>query len=210
MATATLRTVEDLMGLDGDPGRFDLIDGEISRMAPASGHHGGIAGTLSRVVGNFVFDRDLGTVYTAETGFILRRDPDSVLVPDLAYVTADRLPPLDDQVGFLALAPDLAIEIISPSETARRVAAKVAAYLDAGCRLVWVVEPRQRTVTAWTPDRQSRVFRADETLDGGDVLPGFTVPLANVFSPSGSRGRSGGMGPGDPDASPTTPTRGVA
>lgn len=127
MATVMSGTVEDMLALPMGSGRYDLIEGEMYRMAPAGGQHGGIAGTLSRVVGNFVFDRDLGTVYTAETGFILRRDPDSVLVPDLAFVAAERLPPLDDQVGFLALAPDLAIEIVSPSETTRRVAAKVAA-----------------------------------------------------------------------------------
>ncbi len=182
MATATSSTVEDVMALPEGSGRCDLIAGEVHEMAPAGGEHSLIAGTFAWVIGAFASERGLGSILVAEPGFILRRDPDTMLSPDVAYVATDRMPPADQRVGPWPMAPDLAVEVISPSERSRLVAAKVTAYLDGGCRLVWIVEPRRRTVTVWTPDRISGVYREGDVLDGGEVLPGFTMTVAVVFA----------------------------
>ncbi|MBA2753397.1 MAG: Uma2 family endonuclease, partial [Chloroflexia bacterium] len=129
----------------------------------------------------FAFDHRLGYILVAGPGFILRRDPDTMVSPDLSFVATDRLPPPGQRVGPWPIAPDLAVEVVSPSDRSCLVSAKVSAHLDAGCRLVWVVEPRRRTVTAWMSDRLSQVFREDETLDGGDVMPGYTVTVSQIF-----------------------------
>jgi Uma2 family endonuclease len=150
-------------------------------MSPASARHGEIAATLARHLGNYVADHRLGTVYAAETGFLVGRDPDTLLAPDVAFVRAERLPKPGQQQGFLELAPDLVVEVVSPSDTSRYVSDKVLTYLDAGCRLVWVVEPERRTVTVSAPERTARVMMAADTLEGGQVLPGLTLAVAAIF-----------------------------
>ena len=180
MATTKLLTIEDLAGLDDTPGRFDLIRGELIEMPPAGAEHGDITHEISRTVGNFVVDKNLGKVYAAETGFIIGRNPDILLGPDIAFVRRDRLP-RERHPGFLELAPDLAVEVVSPSDRQRDVTRKVIEYLDAGVRIVWLVDPADKVVTVFTSDRKSSTLSNEDVLDGGDVLPGFRLPLADVF-----------------------------
>jgi Uma2 family endonuclease len=181
MATTELMTIDDLADLSSTPGRFDLIRGELIRMSPAGARHGRIAMRIASSILTHVDDSNLGDVYAAETGFILGRDPDILLAPDVAYVRADRLPSDDEQDRFLELAPDLVVEVASPSDRLSDITDKVMEYLDAGVGLVWVVEPRRKIVNAYTPDRTSKIFTVEDELDGGDVLPRFKLPVSDIF-----------------------------
>lgn len=181
MVMTKLVTAEDLALPIEDECRYDLIRGELYRMAPAGARHGKIGMRIARPLANHVSEHELGEVFGAETGFILARDPDTMLAPDVAFVRADRLPPDEEQDGFLPLAPDLVVEIVSPSDTARYVFDKVMEYLDAGVLMVIVIEPRRRTVSVYGSDRVARVLVEGEELDGGDVLPGFRLPVKDLF-----------------------------
>ena len=182
MTVTQVMTAEDLAELDEDGYRFNLIRGGLVRMAAAGFRHGKLALRLGRFLGAFVDERGLGVVVGAETGFILARDPDTVLAPDAAFVRADRLPPEDDQTGFLSLAPDLVIEVVSPSDRAGKVRAKVQEYLAAGVPLVWLLRPDQRTVQVSRGDGTTTTLAEGDTLDGEAVLPGFQLPVADLFA----------------------------
>lgn len=176
----TIETADALETMEPDGYRYDLIRGVLHQMSPAGARHGELSAELARHLANFVAAGRIGKVYGAETGF--RLADDTVLGPDVAFVAMERLPPLEERDGFLRLAPDLAVEIVSPWDRARYVNDKVMEYLDAGVRLVWVVEPKRRTVTAYGADRIARVLRESDTLEGGDVLPGFRLPLLDLFA----------------------------
>lgn len=181
MATTKLLTIEDLADLDDTPGRFDLIRGELIEMSPAGFRHGILGMRIARKIADFGEEHDLGEVPTSETGFILSRNPDVLLCPDVAFVRFDRLPPVEGQEGILELAPDLVVEVVSPTDRQRDVTRKVIEYLDGGVRIVWLVEPADKVVTVFTSDRKSSTLTIEDELDGGDVLPGFRLPLADVF-----------------------------
>ncbi len=181
MATTRLMTIEDLDDLGDEPGRYDLIRGELIRMSPAGYDHGIIVMRIARKIADFADLHALGDVSAAETGFILARDPDVLLAPDVALVQPDRLPPEAERSGYLELAPDLVVEVVSPSDRLRDVSDKVMEYLECGVSLVWVVEPGRKLVTTYNPDRTSKILTVDDELDGGDVLPGFRLPVADIF-----------------------------
>jgi Uma2 family endonuclease len=142
---ATQVTTEDLSSLEGDGYRYDLLAGDLIRVSPAGFRHGRLAAELARRLGNFLAEHPaLGVVVGAETGFRLGRNPDTVLGPDAAVVRRDQLPPSRAQLGFLELAPDLVVEIVSPTDRWTTVSDKVDAYLLAGVHVVWVIEPTAR------------------------------------------------------------------
>src|SRR5436190_10089551 len=181
---ATQVTAEDLASLEGDGYRYDLLAGDLIRVSPAGFRHGRLAAELARQLGNFLVDHpELGVVVGAETGFRLRRNPDTVLGPDAAVVRRDRLPPEQAQTGFLDLAPDLVVEIVSPTDRWTTVSGKVDAYLAAGVRVVWVVEPAAHTVRVYTQDGSEARLRADagQVLRAESVLPGFALALSDMF-----------------------------
>ena len=163
-----------------DARRYDLWDGEVIEMAPAGDAHGAITLELGRLVANYNREHRLGRAYAAETGFILDEVRQRVLGPDVAFVSQERMtqPP---RPGFFRGAPDLAVEVRSPSQSAREMATKANGYLAAGTRLVWVVEPAHRTVTVYRPDRTPEELALEGYLDGYDVLPGFRVAVAAIF-----------------------------
>lgn len=165
----------------------ELIEGEIEEMAPAGGEHGIIALNTGAEIRNFAKAHDLGYVTAAETGYVLHRRPggkDTVLAPDIGFVSKARAPEgLPKQ--FVPFAPDLAVEVISPSESYTQVARKVALYLRYGTRLVWVIDPSNKTVQAHTLAdgvQSSRTLDEAGMLDGGDVLPGFTLTIREIFA----------------------------
>jgi Uma2 family endonuclease len=129
----------------------------------------------------FIEAHKLGEFFAAETGFILARNPDTVRAPDAAFVGAARIPPSGLPEGYFPGAPDLAAEVVSPNDTASEVQAKVADYLSAGSRLVWVIYPDLRQVAVFDAARANRILAASDQLDGGDVLPGFSLVLAELF-----------------------------
>ncbi|RBY79518.1 Uma2 family endonuclease [Geodermatophilus sp. TF02-6] len=178
-AQAASMTAEQLLELPDDGLRHELVEGVLRTMAPAGARHGSVAARLLLRVGVFVEQQRLGRLYAAETGFRLRRDPDTVRAPDVAFVRADRV--ADAEVpGFLPLAPDLVAEVVGPTDRAAEVTGEALAWLDAGARLVWVVDPENRTVTVYRPEGAG-VRRGQDALDGEDVLPGFTLPLPELW-----------------------------
>ena len=174
-------TEADLFALQAKDDRpFELIDGILveKRMAFQSGF---LAGTILMLLRTFIDPRNLGLVCGPDTA--LRLFPGLIRIPDVSYISWARIPggrmpkePIPD------LVPDLAVEVLSPSNTPREMALKRRHYFEAGVRLVWIVDPRRRTVAVYTgPDRPTRLD-ASATLDGGDVLPGFALPLARLFA----------------------------
>ena len=178
MVTTQLMTAQDLWQIGEAGEHTELIDGEIVQMAPPNGEHGAIQAVLILAIGTFLAGTDLGTLY-GEVGYVLRQNPDTVLGPDLSFIASARVP--TDQARFLPLAPDLAIEIVSPSNTPGEIERKIGIYMQAGTRMVWVVYPRQRQVVAHTPGEAPRVFTDSDELPGGEVLPGLALPIAGIF-----------------------------
>jgi Uma2 family endonuclease len=181
MAGTRLMTAEDVARLPDDDHRYDLIDGVLMRMPPAGAEHGELAYLIGWMLGNFILPRRLGRVFAAKTGFLLAQDPDVLLGPDVAYVAAEHLPSGPRTPRYLTVPPDLAVEVRSPSDRPGQVQTKVDAYLLHGVRLLWVVDPARQQATVYRPGRPPRVLDRDGALDGEDVLPGFTLPLRDLF-----------------------------
>jgi Uma2 family endonuclease len=174
-----ITTAEELLRA-GDIGRCELIRGELHMMIPPGAKHGWIAINLTGPILNHVKANGLGKVYAAETGFLLRRDPDTVRAPDVAFVRSDRPGPPDR--GYYPGAPDLAVEVLSPDDRPGYVREKVSEWLEAGTRAVWVVDPHARTVVVHEANDEPRVFGGADTLPGGDVLPGFELAVGEIFA----------------------------
>jgi Uma2 family endonuclease len=173
-------TAEHMYSITDPFYRFELDEGRLRVMEPPGFGHGDVALTLGALLRTHVRRRRLGKVVT-ESGFVLRRSPDTVYGPDVAFVRAHRLPPAGAAHRYFEGPPDLAVEVRSPNDRPGEIAEKVDRYLAAGTALVWVVDPRARTVTVHAPETTSRDLHATDVLDGGDVIPGFTVPLAELF-----------------------------
>lgn len=174
-------TAEELLRLPDHTYRYALVDGELRRMTPAGFRHGALVVNVTVPLAVHVKARGLGVVCGAETGFVLKRDPDTVLAPDVAFVRRVRIPVSGQPAAFWDGAPDLAVEVVSPSDTRREVAEKVAAWLAAGSRAVWVVSARDASLTIHEPGRAPRRLTGKDTLDGEPLLPGFHLPVASVF-----------------------------
>ena len=179
--SAQVVTAEELERMPDDGFRYELVRGELRKMSPASEGHGRIAGALTVSLGHNVLANKIGVVYAAETGFRLSTDPDTVRAPDVAFVSRERREAAGPVEGFYPGAPDLAIEVVSPTDTYAEVEEKIADWLGAGTRMVVVVNPRQRRVTVHRPPAQVTVLTAADTLDGGDVVPGWVLPVAQLF-----------------------------
>jgi Uma2 family endonuclease len=129
-----------------------------------------------------VWEAGLGVVFAAETGFRIARDPDTVRAPDVSLLRAERWAALERLPAFIDGPPDLAVEIISPSDSAEEVHEETLSWLEAGVQLLWVVHPRGRTVTVYAPDRTARVLGNNDTLHGGDVVRGFRMSIQSIFA----------------------------
>jgi Uma2 family endonuclease len=162
--------------------RLELIEGEIQEMSPAGGEHGEVGGDLFGFIWNHVRQNGLGRVTAAETGYILFKDPDgkdTVRAPDVGFVSSERAPqPFTEK--YIPMAPDLAVEVVSPGDSADEIETKVTQYLRYGVRMVIVVYPTTKTVLVHTPTGLKRLT-IEDTLDGGDVLPGFTLKVREIF-----------------------------
>lgn len=176
-----LLTADDLLRMPDDGFRYELIDGELCKMAPAGSQHGRVVLNVTTPLDRFVRENDLGVVFAAETGFKLRADPDTVRAPDAAFVTKQRFAQVGDVSGYWPGAPDLAIEVLSPGDRFSEVEEKVFDWLDAGTRLVIVLDPRKRTGTAYRSRASIRVHTDAETLDASEVVPGWRLRVAQAF-----------------------------
>jgi Uma2 family endonuclease len=187
-AEPALLTANDLTARADDSWRYELVEGRLVRMPPSGYEHSHVAGRLFMALRSFVDAHELGTVTLPETGFLLSRggEPDTVLAPDLAFIAAARAPVPGSQEwkGFPRLAPDLVVEIASPSQARPQLAAKARWWLRAGVTLVWVVWPVSHQVDVWQSREDTPGITLEETdqLDGGQVLPGFTYPGSHLFA----------------------------
>ncbi len=174
-------TAEQLLAMPADGWRYELVDGELRRMAPAGHEHGRVAQNLAWRLGQHARTHRLGAVYAAETGFLIRRDPDTVRAPDLAFIASVRADAARGVRGYFPGAPDLAVEVVSPSDSFSDVEEKVFEWLDAGSIAVVVVDPRRRRVTVSRSKQDIRVQGADDVLDLSFVVAGFSIPVADLF-----------------------------
>jgi Uma2 family endonuclease len=182
MSTTTkLMTAEELLRMPSDNFRHELIEGELRRSPLAEQLHGQITAKLGCALGNYIEANKLGEIYVAGMGFLLCRNPDTVRATDVSFVRQERLGEIVDEDIYMPGAPDLAVEVVSPSDTATEVEEKVAEWLQYGAQLVWVVNPKRRTGTVYrAPNQITRLSEAD-ALDGADVVPGFSCTVAEVF-----------------------------
>ena len=182
MTTATrLMTADELLDMPDDGYRYELIRGELIQMSPAGHAHGNFAANVSGPLWVYVRANDLGKVYAAETGYILDIDSHTVRAPDVSFVSRERLEEIGETDGYFPAAPDLAVEVISPNDRYIEVEAKVLDWLDAGTRMVVVVNPRTRTVRVYRSPTNVADLILDDEIDGGDVIPGWRLPVSEIF-----------------------------
>ena len=181
MSLTAVMTAEELLHLNLPNKRTELVRGTLVVHEPAGYRHGDVAMRLSAAIAPFVYAHQLGRVVAAETGFTLARNPDTVRAPDVAFISRDHLPDPAPR-GFAELAPDLAVEVLSPGDRPGEVLAKVADWLNAGCRLDWIVDPRRVQGHVYRADGSETSLAESEALDAEDVIPGFSCVLRTIFS----------------------------
>ena len=179
--TDQVTTAEQLAAMPDDGNRYELVKGVLHMMSPAGRRHGRVAARLNAWVTVHVDQRDLGETYAAETGFLIQRHPDTVRAPDVAFVSRDRLAGRPDDIGFLPLAPDFVAEVVSPNDQPRNVEAKSRAWIDAGVRVVLVIDPQTSTVREYRSGSAPRTYSSG-LVDLGDILPGFQLDVTELFA----------------------------
>ena len=175
-----LLTAEQLSGVALPGKATELVRGHLIVREPPGTRHGSIAARLSYLLSDHVYRHDLGVVCSQDTGFKIESDPDTVRAPDVAFIggaRADQIP----ATGYAAFAPDLVAEIVSPEDRPGELLAKVAQWLDAGTRLVWVIDPARSEARVYRDDGDLTIIGADGSLGGERVLPGFRCTLAEVL-----------------------------
>ncbi len=181
-ALRSLMTAEELFQLPTDDYKYELAEGELIRRPPTGAKHGNVSVRVGRLLDEYVEAHDLGIVCGAETGFILQRTPDVVRAPDVAFVAKDRIPATGVPETYWPFAPDLAVEVVSPSDRVDDLQAKVGEYFTAGTRLVWVIHPRSRTVFVYRSPHDVRALGETDELSSADVLPGFSCRVSRCFT----------------------------
>lgn len=174
-------TAKQLGEMLDDGNRYELVKGRLRMMSPAGGEHGRIALRLGMSLGAHVDKHRLGAVYAAETGFLIEQDPDTVRAPDTAFVSAQRLATITDPAAYVPFAPDLAGEIISPNDTFSQVEEKAFAWLTAGTKMVLLVDPAAKTLHVYRAADNILVLNESQELNVDDVVPGWTLKVAELF-----------------------------
>jgi Uma2 family endonuclease len=181
MSVTTPVTAEQLLKMPDDGQRYELVAGQVRKMAPAGWEHGIVGGRLHGLLTHHVLKCELGEVFLAETGFVLARNPDTVRAPDIAFIEKHRVAAAPREEAFWPGAPDLAVEVVSPSDTVNEVDEKVKAWLDAGTRLVWVVNPKGRNVTVYRSSTDLEILTENNELSGENIVPGFRCRIGEIF-----------------------------
>ena len=182
VAKIQLVTAEELLDMRDDGFKYELVRGELRKMAPAGFIHGTVSGNILASLHPHVRSNDLGKVTAAETGFLLARDPDHVRAPDAAFVSKERVEAAGIVDGYWPGPPDLVVEVISPNDRYTEVYEKVDEWLDAGAGMVVVVNPRNRTATVRVAGMNPVILNEGDTLEGGEVVPGWRMPVADILA----------------------------
>lgn len=176
-----LMTADELLALPRGEFRYELVKGELIKMSPAGHDHGRIIMRLAAPMAMHVKQHGLGEVYAAETGFILELEPDTVRAPDIAFIVRQRVEAVGRTRGYWHGAPDLAVEVLSPDDRVSEVEQKVAEWLAGGAKQVWVVSPRLKTITVYSSLTNICTLTENNTLGGGDLIPGFEIAISEIF-----------------------------
>ena len=176
-----LLTADDLLRLDGQGVRGELIRGVLCETMSAGQEHGEIVVNLIARLWNFVDTQKLGRLVASDTGVWLEHDPDTVREPDIAFFSTEKMPPGVRVTGYSEAVPDLVVEVHSPSDSMREVHDKARMWISYGVRLVWVIHPEPRTIDVHHHDHPVSTLTENNALDGTDVLPGFTCPISDLF-----------------------------
>jgi Uma2 family endonuclease len=173
-------TAEHLYDLPLEDVRAELVRGDLICEPPAGIEHGIRTSKVGHHLERYIEEHPVGVVCGAGTGFVLFRNPDTVRAPDAAFISRERFERFVEKEKYFEGAPDLAAEVVSPGDSRREVEEKVRDYLEAGTRLVWVIDLRRRTVTVHRPGAEPDILGPDDHLDGGDLLPGFSLPVSRL------------------------------
>ena len=176
----TLMTANELLQTHIPDKQVELVRGLLVVREPPGYVHGDVTLRLAVRLANHVDQRGLGSVLAAETGFKLQSNPDTVRAADIAFLRTERVPDPRPE-GYLATAPDVAVEVVSPGDRPGEILTKVGDWLEAGTRLVWVIDPRRRLARVYRQDGSEAVVREHESLDGEDVVPGFSTALTSIL-----------------------------
>ena len=177
-----LLTAADLLRLYSQGVRGELIRGVLCEKAPAGQEHGEIVVNLAALLWNFIRAQRLGRLVASDSGVWLERDPDTVREPDIAFFSAEKVPPGVRVTGYSETVPDLVVEVHSPSDSMREVHDKARMWLSYGVRLVWVVHPDTRTIDVHHQEHRVSMLTETDALDGADVLPGFSCAVSDLFN----------------------------
>ena len=174
-------TIDEFLVANLPEGKSELVRGEVRLTPPAGAAHGGAASALVIALGAYVKAQGLGRVFGDAVGYELTRFPHTVRVPDASFVRAERIPVEGLTLTLFKFPPDLAIEVLSPSEIASSLEEKIRDYATSGTRLIWIVDPMRRTILTIPDDAPVSWLAEGDALDGGSVIPGFSCPVADVF-----------------------------
>ena len=183
--STALMTAEELMELPrGEGFRYELINGELEKTMSAGFPHGRITMRLAGPLSEFIWTHDLGEIFAAETGYQLTFGPDTVLAPDISFVSKERLDHVGETERFWPGAPDLVVEVLSPSDRTSKVNRKTLRWLGYGAKQVWIVSQKDRTVKVYRSPEDVTTFAGSDYLEAQDLLPGFRLSLDWIFSTS--------------------------
>lgn len=182
MSTTSQVTAAELLALPSGMGqRYELVLGELRVMSPSGWRQGNVVGNLHGLLASYVRQNDLGMLFGAETGFRLARNPDTARAPDVAFIAKRNIPEQLPSDSFWPGAPDLAVEVLSPNGRTVEVDEKTEAWLEVATLAAWIVDPQLRTLTIDEPGNQVNVRSTGQALDGGQVVPGFSSAIDELF-----------------------------
>ncbi|MDQ2098159.1 MAG: Uma2 family endonuclease [Tychonema bourrellyi B0820] len=178
-------TDAEFMALNRDGHRYEIVNGELIDMGNSGAKHGYVCSVLMILLGGYVHIQKLGAMFDSSTAFKMKSG--NKRSPDLSFMAKERLQGLDELPdGFLEGAPDLAVEILSPSNTVEEIHNKLVEYFDNGSRLVWVINPKEKYVLVYRSSQEpDRLLKSIDSLDGEEIVPGFTLPIGDLFQKLG-------------------------
>ena len=181
MTATRLLTAADLALFELNIDDYEILKGTLHERKTVGGLHGRIGYGVGFSVGLHVISNRLGRLYTSDSGFVIENDPLSVLRPDVAFVRAERIYPGLEERGFMAIVPDLEVEVLSPGDRSIDIANKIERYRRAGVPILWVVDPQTRSVAVYTLSHQPVTLHEGDELDGGEILPEFRLPVGEIL-----------------------------